>query len=216
MRVTNSFIYLCIYLWVIRWTEFSSIEVPTELSVMFVWLQSLNKKRAVLREVQDKLARLQEKYEANVKKKADLEKQVQTPFLFPSLFTHRTLRTLLVLTVCKNMKMIKTLPRQRVFVEQLFENITSKFRGLMLEFSLLTDMFSLPFSEAPLISPNYLLQDYLFAPSFVLYLIGGNEFCLFTGWPLYQETWTRREVDRWTRRRKNKVVFSPTFFLDDF
>lgn len=84
MRVTNSFIYLCIYLWVIRWTEFSSIEVPTELLVMFVWLQSLNKKRAALREVQDKLARLQEKYEANVKKKADLEKQVQTPFLFPS------------------------------------------------------------------------------------------------------------------------------------
>lgn len=204
MRVTNSFIYLCIYLWVIRWTEFSSIEVPTELSVMFVWLQSLNKKRAALREVQDKLARLQEKYEANVKKKADLEKQVQTPFLFPSLFTHRTLRTLLVLTVCRNMKVI------------LLENITSKFRGLMLEFSLLTDMFSLPFSEAPLISPNYLLQDYLFAPSFVLYLIGGNEFCLFTGWPLYQETWTRREVDRWTRRGKNKVVFSPTFFLDDF
>lgn len=129
----------------------------------------MNKKRAALREVQDKLARLQEKYEANVKKKADLEKQVQTPFLFPSLFTHRTLRTLLVLTVCRNMKVI------------LLENITSKFRGLLLEFSLLNDMFSLPFSEAPLISPNYLLQDYLFAPSFVLYLIGGNEFCLFTG-----------------------------------
>lgn len=51
----------------------------------------------------------------------------------------------------------------------------------MLEFSLLTDMFSLPFSEAPQISPNYLLQDYIFAPFFVLYLIGGNEFCLFTG-----------------------------------
>lgn len=38
--------------------------------------QSLEKKRSALREVQDKLARLQEKYEANVKKKADLEKQV--------------------------------------------------------------------------------------------------------------------------------------------
>jgi len=35
-------------------------------------------KRSALREVQDKLARLQEKYEANVKKKADLEKQVWT------------------------------------------------------------------------------------------------------------------------------------------
>lgn len=32
----------------------------------------------------------------------------------------------------------------------------------MLEFSLLTDMFSLHFSETPLISPNYLLQDYLY------------------------------------------------------
>ncbi|XP_020605107.1 dynein heavy chain 7, axonemal-like [Orbicella faveolata] len=39
-------------------------------------MESLNKKRSALREVQDKLSRLQEKYEANVKKKADLEKQV--------------------------------------------------------------------------------------------------------------------------------------------
>ncbi|KXJ28065.1 dynein heavy chain 7, axonemal [Exaiptasia diaphana] len=39
-------------------------------------MEGLNKKRAALKEVQDKLARLQEKYEANVKKKADLEKQV--------------------------------------------------------------------------------------------------------------------------------------------
>ena len=44
---------------------------------MFLSWQSLNKKRSALREVQDKLARLQEKYEANVKKKADLEKQVR-------------------------------------------------------------------------------------------------------------------------------------------
>lgn len=51
----------------------------------------------------------------------------------------------------------------------------------MLEFSLLTDMFSLHFSETPLISPNYLLQDYLYTPYFALYLIGVNEFCLFTG-----------------------------------
>ena len=43
--------------------------------VLVSW-QSLNKKRSALQEVQDKLARLQEKYEANVKKKADLEKQV--------------------------------------------------------------------------------------------------------------------------------------------
>lgn len=43
---------------------------------MCVPSQSLDKKRSALREVQDKLARLQEKYEANVKKKADLEKQV--------------------------------------------------------------------------------------------------------------------------------------------
>lgn len=48
---------------------------------MFISLQSLNKKRATLREVQDKLARLQEKYEANVKKKADLEKQVRTYYV---------------------------------------------------------------------------------------------------------------------------------------
>ncbi|XP_058956956.2 dynein axonemal heavy chain 7 [Pocillopora verrucosa] len=48
-------------------------EAEAELSVA---MESLNKKRAALREVQDKLARLQEKYEANVKKKADLEKQV--------------------------------------------------------------------------------------------------------------------------------------------
>ena len=45
------------------------------VNVPFSW-QSLNKKRSALQEVQDKLARLQEKYEANVKKKADLEKQV--------------------------------------------------------------------------------------------------------------------------------------------
>ena len=43
---------------------------------VLVYWQSLNKKRSALQEVQDKLARLQEKYEANVKKKADLEKQV--------------------------------------------------------------------------------------------------------------------------------------------
>ena len=54
--------------------------------------QSLNKKRSALQEVQDKLARLQEKYEANVKKKADLEKQVGSSkwffllvFIVPSL-----------------------------------------------------------------------------------------------------------------------------------
>ena len=70
---------------------------------MFVTLQSLNKKRAALREVQDKLARLQEKYEANVKKKADLEKQVQTAFLRAYLSTHRTLRTLLILAVCRTL-----------------------------------------------------------------------------------------------------------------
>ena len=47
-------------------------------------LQSLEKKRSALREVQDKLARLQEKYEANVKKKADLEKQVRAPHPSPT------------------------------------------------------------------------------------------------------------------------------------
>ena len=49
--------------------------------------QSLNKKRSALQEVQDKLARLQEKYEANVKKKADLEKQVGSSnrFFFVSI-----------------------------------------------------------------------------------------------------------------------------------
>ena len=40
------------------------------------FLQSLEKKRAVLREVQDNLAKLQEKFEANTRKKEDLEKQV--------------------------------------------------------------------------------------------------------------------------------------------
>lgn len=49
----------------------------TSLLLVYFDLQSLNKKRSALREVQDKLARLQEKYEANVKKKADLEKQVR-------------------------------------------------------------------------------------------------------------------------------------------
>ena len=55
---------------------------PPEMKVftklLCVSWQSLNMKRSALREVQDKLARLQEKYEANVKKKADLEKQVWT------------------------------------------------------------------------------------------------------------------------------------------
>ena len=49
--------------------------------------QSLNKKRSALQEVQDKLARLQEKYEANVKKKADLEKQVgSSKWFFISIY----------------------------------------------------------------------------------------------------------------------------------
>ena len=41
-----------------------------------VFLQSLEKKRAVLREVQDNLAKLQEKFEENTRKKEDLERQV--------------------------------------------------------------------------------------------------------------------------------------------
>ena len=55
--------------------------------VLVSW-QSLNKKRSALQEVQDKLARLQEKYEANVKKKADLEKQVGSSkwFFFISIY----------------------------------------------------------------------------------------------------------------------------------
>lgn len=39
-------------------------------------LQSLEKKRANLKEVQDKLAKLQETFEINTKKKEDLENQV--------------------------------------------------------------------------------------------------------------------------------------------
>ena len=49
----------------------------TNLYMFTCLIQSLEKKRAALKEVQDKLTRLQEKYEANVRKKADLEKQVQ-------------------------------------------------------------------------------------------------------------------------------------------
>ncbi|XP_028408947.1 dynein heavy chain 7, axonemal-like [Dendronephthya gigantea] len=41
-----------------------------------VAMEGLEKKRAVLREVQEKLARLQEKFEANVKRKGELEHQV--------------------------------------------------------------------------------------------------------------------------------------------
>ena len=40
------------------------------------FFQSLEKKRAVLREVQDNLAKLQEKFEENTRKKEDLERQV--------------------------------------------------------------------------------------------------------------------------------------------
>ncbi|EDO45806.1 predicted protein [Nematostella vectensis] len=55
-------------------TTFKSIDLL--LMSVLCDFQGLNKKRAALKEVQDKLARLQEKYEANVKKKSDLEKQV--------------------------------------------------------------------------------------------------------------------------------------------
>ena len=49
---------------------------PTRLRNGSFCVQGLEKKRAVLREVQEKLARLQEKFEANVKRKGELEHQV--------------------------------------------------------------------------------------------------------------------------------------------
>lgn len=57
--------------WTRRLLEFNALTLTLQ------HFQGLEKKRSALREVQDKLARLQEKYEANVKKKADLEKQVR-------------------------------------------------------------------------------------------------------------------------------------------
>ena len=41
-----------------------------------MYIQALEEKRANLRQVQEKLARLQEQFEVNTKKKADLEFQV--------------------------------------------------------------------------------------------------------------------------------------------
>ena len=56
------------------------ITVAIPLNIFLIYIsaifQGLEKKRSALREVQEKLARLQEKFEANVKRKGELEHQV--------------------------------------------------------------------------------------------------------------------------------------------
>ena len=51
--------------------------------------KSLEKKQASLREVQDKLAKLQQTFEENTQKKEDLEHQVRHIYLLPLFFLIR-------------------------------------------------------------------------------------------------------------------------------
>lgn len=98
--------------------------------VLVSW-QSLNKKRSALQEVQDKLARLQEKYEANVKKKADLEKQVgSSKWFFLLVFIVPGLSNIFLSFFCRLIFVRRNLSAQRNSLVDLEERKQGQFHYL--------------------------------------------------------------------------------------